>query len=102
MMRKSFTEKTGLILLLAVAVMFLGTGPADATINGLTGTSFNFTAKVGHISTADGFAPLLWGFANGSGVAQYPGPTLILNEGVESTITLTNQLPEPVSIVFPG
>jgi FtsP/CotA-like multicopper oxidase with cupredoxin domain len=102
MMRKLLTEKTGLILLVAAAVMLLGAGPAAAKIDGITGTSFDFTAKTAHISTADGFAPLLWGFANGSGEAQYPGPTLILAEDVQVTITLTNELPEAVSMVFPG
>ena len=34
--------------------------------------------------------------------AQYPGPTLIVNQGDAITVNLTNMLPEPVSIVFPG
>jgi hypothetical protein len=33
---------------------------------------------------------------------QYPGPTLILNEGDLITVTVTNQLSVPTSIVFPG
>lgn len=31
-----------------------------------------------------------------------PGPTLIVNEGDEITVNLTNELSEPVSIIFPG
>ncbi len=33
---------------------------------------------------------------------QYPGPTLIVNQGELVTLQLTNELPVPVSIVFPG
>jgi hypothetical protein len=33
---------------------------------------------------------------------QYPGPTLIVNQGDTVTIKLRNTLPMPVSIVFPG
>jgi FtsP/CotA-like multicopper oxidase with cupredoxin domain len=33
---------------------------------------------------------------------QYPGPTLIVNEGDTVTVTLTNDLPVATSIVFPG
>jgi manganese oxidase len=33
---------------------------------------------------------------------QYPGPTLIVNQGDTVTIHLRNELPVPVSIVFPG
>ena len=50
-------------------------------------TTFNFTAKADLISTADGGNDLIWGYAddddhdgNGSR-AQYPGPTLIVNQG---------------------
>ena len=34
---------------------------------------------------------------------QYPGPTLIVNQGDEVTVNLTNtHIPMPVSILFPG
>jgi hypothetical protein len=33
---------------------------------------------------------------------QYPGPTLIVNQGAQVTITLTNQLSVATSLVFPG
>jgi FtsP/CotA-like multicopper oxidase with cupredoxin domain len=33
---------------------------------------------------------------------QYPGPTLIVNQGDTVTVNLRNMLPMPVSIVFPG
>jgi len=80
----------------------MGAVQAGAAIDGLTGTAFNFTAKTAYISTADGNSLLIWGYANGNGRAQYPGPTLIINQGDTITIDLTNQLTVPTSILFPG
>jgi hypothetical protein len=93
-----------------LAVLLLGlSGTAFAGhtgIDGLTGTTFSFTARADHISTADGGSYLIWGYADdgnsNAGRAQYPGPTLIVNQGDTITVTLKNTLPEPVSIVFPG
>ena len=45
------------------------------------------------------------GLRAGAGLMQYPGPTLIVNQGATITVTLKNELPAPagnVSIVFPG
>ena len=36
------------------------------------------------------------------GPVQYPGPTLLVNQGDVVRVDLTNDLPVPVSIVFPG
>ncbi len=85
-----------------VTLLFLGATSANATIDGISGTSFNFTAKADHIDTPEGGNPLIWGFANGSNRAQYPGPTLILNQNQTVTIELTSELGRAVSIVFPG
>lgn len=73
-----------------------------AAVQGVTGTSFTFTAKSGYISTPDGNSIYMWGYALNNSTMQYPGPTLILNQGDTVTITLNNTLPVPVSIVFPG
>jgi FtsP/CotA-like multicopper oxidase with cupredoxin domain len=76
-----------------------------AAIQGITGPTFSLTAKTGHIALGDGNSLLTWGFANGTGPTaqmQYPGPTLIVNQGQTVTVNLTNNLAEPVSIVFPG
>lgn len=76
---------------------------ALATIDGITGPAFQFVARAGLISTGDGQSLLGWGYANGaSGLMQYPGPTMIVNQGETVTVTLTNELSVPVSIVFPG
>jgi hypothetical protein len=76
----------------------LGVGPA---------TSFALTAKADRITTPDGNSILFWGFAvAGPGRAQYPGPTLLVDQGTTVTISLTNELPasarQRVSLSFPG
>jgi FtsP/CotA-like multicopper oxidase with cupredoxin domain len=83
---------------------------AQARIEGITGTTFSFTARGGEVSTPDGGALHFWGYedttgaANPFGLPQYPGPTLILTEDVPVTITLTSNLPygQATSIMFPG
>lgn len=90
-------------IILPVALMFsIAVGQAGAAVDGISGTAFNLTAKAGYIATPDGNSLLVWGYANGNGLMQYPGPTLIVNQGATVTITLGNQLTVPVSIVFPG
>ncbi len=44
----------------------------------------------------------MWGFAKNPGNFQMPGPILCVTEDVPVTINLTNNLSEPVSMVFPG
>ena len=90
-----------------VAAFVLGTGSAWAALDGITGTTFNLTAKTDYITTGDGGSLLTWGYAADDagafpGVMQYPGPTMIVNEGDEVVIRLKNELLMPVSIVFPG
>ncbi|WP_456448346.1 multicopper oxidase domain-containing protein [Thiolapillus sp.] len=106
------TRYTGLMGL-ALALMF-SLPSAHATVDGITGPVFNLTAKVDSISTADGGSLLIWGYSDddnkaGFGTrAQYPGPTLIVNQGDTVTINLKNSLSvsagtvPPVSMVFPG
>ncbi len=89
--------------LVAAAVMAgLFAFSAQAAIQGLAGPNFNFTAKSGYISTPEGGRLFIWGYANGTGTVQYPGPTMIVNQGDTVTVTLNNQLDTPVSMVFPG
>lgn len=100
-MIKAILKRASGLFLAAVALVCGGTG-AHAAIDGITGPTFNLTAKTGYVSTADGGSYLMWGYANGAGQMQYPGPTLIVNQGDVVTVNLTNQLTVPVSIVFPG
>ncbi|MEO6701464.1 MAG: hypothetical protein ABI140_10020 [Jatrophihabitantaceae bacterium] len=67
-----------------------------------TNPSFVLTAQDGYITTPDGNSIYMWGYGNGSGAYQDPGPVLCVNEGDTITITLRNTLPVPTSIQFPG
>lgn len=100
---------------LAALVLTVPGRPAAAAIEGVTGSSFAFTASPGRISTPDGSSLLFWGYGCTScgTPVQYPGPTLILNQGQTVTITLKNELTLPAltppgtavpkaSLVFPG
>lgn len=91
-----------MIFFTVVAVILTSATGGEARIEGLTGINFNLTAKSGYISMPDGQQILMWGYANGANPMQYPGPTLIVNQGNTITINLTNQLTVPVSMVFPG
>lgn len=88
--------------LLGTALLCLAANTAWAAIDGIAGPVFNLTARADFISTGDGGSVYTWGYANGNGTMQYPGPTLIVNQGDTVTINLSNRLPVPVSIVFPG
>jgi manganese oxidase len=86
--------------LLAPALLLLAQ-QVGAEVLGITGPTFALSAKAGHITLGDGNQLLTWGFGTGN-TMQYPGPTLIVREGETVTISLTNALNVPVSIVFPG
>lgn len=95
----------------AVTAAIAFAGSASAKVEGVAGPSFTLVAKADFISTADGGSVYTWGYALGSGTScatqanlqmQYPGPTLIVNEGDVVTITLCNQLPANVSLLLPG
>lgn len=93
----------GAITMAAVAlVVSTAVCAAGAVINGVTGPTFNLTAKADFITTGDGDSVYMWGFALPGKRMQYPGPTLIVTEGDFVTIILTNELSVPVSIIFPG
>jgi multicopper oxidase len=78
---------------------------APGTVSGSTHT-FNLVAKTGYVQTPDGNSVFMWSYANGdapdSGAFQYPGPVLCVTQGESVVVNLTNDLPEPTSIVFPG
>ncbi len=68
--------------------------------------TFNLVATTGHVSSPDGNSIFMWGFGNvdvpDNGAFQYPGPVLCVTQGETVVVNLTNSLPEPSSIVFPG
>jgi len=101
----SLMQKLGKVL--AATLLLLGANTASAVVDGITGTTFDLTAKVDYLTTGDGGSVIAWGYASDTGgaypgVMQYPGPTLIVDQGASVTINLRNQLPMPVSMVFPG
>ncbi|MEI2612327.1 MAG: multicopper oxidase domain-containing protein [Candidatus Promineifilaceae bacterium] len=100
-----------LLLALALLVMTLlvigNARKESAAADGLAvlctaGPTYNLTATDGHIIMPDGNQIYMWGFALTGGSFQMPGPILCVNEGDTVEVNLTNDLSEPVSIVFPG
>ena len=103
----------GVTFALSAAYLILGAATAVAGPIGMvctnpqpTGASFNLIAKSGYGETPDGNSIYMWSYANadapGNGNFQVPGPVLCVTQGQTVTVHLTNQLPEPVSIIFPG
>ena len=91
------------LVLLSTALFLIFGSFADAAIDGISGTTtFNLTARADYISSPEGDSVYMWGYALDSGRMQYPGPTIIVNQGDVVTINLTNMLTVPTSIVFPG
>jgi len=93
---------TGLFLMLLLIALV---PCAQAVIPGVSGTNFSFSVRDGYISLPDGGSLYTWGYAIDNNLMQYPGPTLIVNQGAVITITLKNELPASagnVSIIFPG
>ena len=98
-------KRTSLIVL-----FFLGCASnADAKINGVTGggvpgeATFDLVTSYANIPTPDGNSVHMWGYSVAGSPMQYPGPTLIVNQGDAVTVNLTNtNIPMPVSILFPG
>jgi FtsP/CotA-like multicopper oxidase with cupredoxin domain len=112
--------KTQIILALMMIVAPLLAPSAQAAAPGITGPTFNLTARASFITQPDGAMVYSWGYGcNGapSGYApspmssgfcnnmQVPGPTLIVTQGEAVTVTLTNNLPAAAgntSVLFPG
>lgn len=107
-LHKTIRISGGVRIAVTAAIFLFCSGSALAGIDGISGTSFNFTAGAGQVSTPDGGSIHFWGYnapgANPANVPQYPGPTLIINQGQAVTITLTSSLPfgQCTSMVFPG
>jgi FtsP/CotA-like multicopper oxidase with cupredoxin domain len=106
---KRIMSKCGGFGIVLVVILCMWVLHAQAAIDGIGGTTFQFTAKEGHVSSPDTASIYTWGYASGTGplagIMQYPGPTLILQEGAAVTITLKNELPGQagnVSMLFPG
>lgn len=110
-MNRIFSKRAVWSLALTVALLWGAANAAlamhgNVVVPGITGAPvtpvFQLVAKSGYISTGDGNNLYFWGYANGTGLVQYPGPTLIVNQGDTVTIQLISQIPEASSIVVPG
>jgi len=102
-------------------------GAAHAAVPGIGGTTFNLTAQDGYITQPDGQMVYSWGYGCAAqapdgtpwsptfqpaaittgfcSTMQIPGPTLIVTEGQQVTVTLKNSLPSSAggtSLLFPG
>ena len=100
---KASLAKIGIsTFLLVSANLLLSPLPALAEIDGVEGSTFTLTATDGHISTPDGNSIYTWSYGLGGSSMQFPGPTLIVNQGDTVTVRLNNTLDVPTSLVFPG
>lgn len=94
---------TGLAILFILLVASMA-GAYD--IPGITGISptpvFNLVAGTGSITAGDGNSIFMWLYGVEGGAPQYPGPTIIVNQGDTVTINLKNRLPVPTSLVIDG
>ncbi len=104
--------KLALVAVGALALPALGLQAASAappkqglvcTDGALAGTTrtFDLATSDGYIYTPDGNTVYSWGFT-ATADFQLPGPALCAKEGETVVVNLTNNLPVPVSIVFPG
>jgi hypothetical protein len=101
-MAKTFFNSGFLIIALMTLATALYPQEARSAVLGETGPNFSLTAVEGSIRTGDGDSIPMWGYAVAGRIMQFPGPTLIVNQGSTVSITLTNQLSLPVSLVIPG
>ncbi len=107
----------GVILLgLGLTLPWLRAEAVGHDVRGITGPTFNLYAFPFNINLPEGTSLYMWGFgdrdagasathAEGGGYnkPQYPGPTLIVDEGDTVTINLRNfGVPQPVSLVVAG
>lgn len=96
----------GLPALLVAALLWLLPGAARAALPGIASDlhapTFHLVAAPGVISTSDGDSMFMWLYGETAGTVQYPGPTLIVNQGARVTIELANDLPVATSLVVQG
>ena len=92
---------SGMALLLQPAPA-LAAPPQTGIVCANTSPNVTLTATDGYIQLPDGNTMYMWGYANGGGAFQHPGPVLCVTEGQTVTVILNNALSEDVSIMFPG
>lgn len=95
-------QQRPLALVASIALCQWWSSAAHAAIEGISGPTFELYASAGYIDTPDGDSLLVWGYAPEGQPMQYPGPTLIVEEGQTVTIHLRNGLGVPTSLILPG
>jgi hypothetical protein len=116
------TRRLALVVALAASSAVLIPGRAAAlplnspkigmvcSLGAVSGTTrtFNLKTSTGYIQTPDGNSVFMWSYADTTdpdpalATFQSPGPVLCATQGDTVVVKLTNTLPEPSSIVFPG
>lgn len=109
--RRGQALRLGLAFLISGIVLLLQPGAAQAsppavgvacTTSGSPNPTFTLDATDGYIQLPDSNTMYMWGYAQGGGAFQHPGPVLCVNQGDTVTVILHNTLSEDVSIIFPG
>lgn len=91
-----------LLMSLGLPAAYAGIAGVTDQDAGTTGAQFELWARSGTIVLGDGNSLATWGYSTSATGMQYPGPTLIVNQGDTVTVTLHNGLLVPTSIIFPG
>lgn len=102
---RTLIHRTGqLVAALILSLVAVATVNAQAVVPGISNGTSTFSLNTGTASfpTPDGDSLFVWLYGDGSNPVQYPGPTLIVNQGDTVTVNLTNNLSVATSIVFPG
>src|SRR3569832_2025303 len=118
-MQKAITKRKLLLAGMLMAALWF-VPAASAAVPGITGPTFNLTARAEYLTQPDGASVYSWGYGcNGTPAGfmpstisggfcsnmQVPGPTLIVTQGQTVTVNLRNNLPSAAgntSILFPG
>jgi FtsP/CotA-like multicopper oxidase with cupredoxin domain len=118
-MQKAITKRKLLLAGMLMAALWF-VPAASAAVPGITGPTFNLSARAEYVTQPDGSSVYSWGYGCSvapSGFApsaisgtfcsnmQVPGPTLIVTQGQTVVVNLTNNLPSAAgntSILFPG
>ncbi len=105
-MKTMIKNSVRLLTVSVLACLAIAVAQANAVIPGIQGPNFTLNVGPTTVNTPDAGTLYLWLYGDASGATtpvQYPGPTLIVNEGDAVTVTLNNTgLMMNTSIIFPG
>jgi FtsP/CotA-like multicopper oxidase with cupredoxin domain len=86
------------------SIIFVGLIALAMMASSAFGATYNLRAGATTMAMPDGEIIIMWGFADidGDNEPKIPGPRLMVPAGEGLTVSLTNDLPVPVSIIVPG